>query len=207
MAEDRARSLDWYIVARVDPRRYPRLGAAMSARGWIPRGPRIAWVAAVEDLPDDARTPFSWRSTARTPAAALRAVLEAVVEGDPLRPPMGSPDAWLAGWLAAPGLVGAIQVGWLEGEPVALAGGQVDARTGFGRIPYAGLATEARRKGLGSWVFRRAFHLLRTHGATHWHGTTAAANQPVQALLRTWGIRPGGPIDEWLFVAPRAEPR
>ena len=102
----------------------------------------------------------------------------------------GDPAEELRGWLADPVLVTGpevLQVGSLDGRPAALVCVQTNPRSGWGRITYLGVVPELRGRGLGAWVHRHGFAMLRTQGATRYEGGTATANAVMNRLFEAHG--------------------
>jgi GNAT superfamily N-acetyltransferase len=52
-----------------------------------------------------------------------------------------------------------------------------------------GVVPEARGRGLGTWVHRHGFRMLRDQGGKLYHGGTAAVNAPMLRLFRAHGCK------------------
>ena len=81
------------------------------------------------------------------------------------------------------------QIGSLEGEDVAFVCAQVAAKDGWSRIAYMGLVPAARGKGLGRWLHRHGFAMIKEQGGKLYHGGTAASNKAMLALFEAHGCR------------------
>lgn len=188
----RARELGARLV-RIRPR-VERLGPlfcdALLAHGFKELGQRIEFKTPLAELPLDDGTPLEWREAARDLAARM---LARVAEGDPRGDEENDdPVEAIAEFLAAPALTrgpGCLQVGYLDGKPVAFVCAQVQPSDGWSRITYMGVVPEARGRGLGTWVHRRGFRMLRDQGGKLYHGGTAAANAPMLRLFRAHGCK------------------
>jgi GNAT superfamily N-acetyltransferase len=188
----RARELGARLV-RIRPR-VPQLGPlfcdALLAHGFKELGQRIEFKTPLAELPLDDGTPLEWREAGRDLAARM---LARVAEGDPRGDDENDdPVVAITEFLAAPALTrgpGCLQVGFLDGKPVAFVCAQVQPSDGWARITYMGVVPEARGRGLGTWVHRRGFRMLRDQGGKLYHGGTAAANAPMLRLFRAHGCR------------------
>ena len=193
-----ARQRGWWIVARVDAQRWPGLCAAFRGAGWRLRARRVEWQHPLSALPALAAPRIRWVPAATLPPAAVHAVLGQAVRGDPLRPETGSPGDWLRGWMAAPGLVGAAEIGFEGTEAIAFSSGQASPDTGWCRIPYAGLIPAARMRGLGEAAIGEGIALMRAAGGEDWTDGCAADNVAVTAIISRWGVVPDSPLEEWI---------
>lgn len=171
----------------------PRFRAALLEHGFRELGERVEFKAPVEELPVDDGTPLEWRTLAEVGHEAAAAMLARVAEGDPRGDDENDdPRAAVAEVLGAPSLThgpDCVQVGCIDGEPVAFVCAQVNLSDGWARIAYMGVVPEARGRGLGAWVHRRGFRILREQGGRLYQGGTATANAPMLRLFRAHGCR------------------
>ena len=169
----------------------PAYRAALLLHGFVELGERIEFKTEVASLPLDDGTPLQWRDLAEVGIEQAAAALLAAASGDPHgNEDEDDPREALEEWLGAPGLShgpGCVQVGYLEKRPVAFVCAQVSPRDGWSRIAYMGVAPEARGRGLGTWVHRRGFRMLREQGGTLYHGGTSARNVGMLRLFRKHG--------------------
>ena len=106
--------------------------------------------------------------------------------------PDDDPAALLDSYLADVKLGGnedCVAIGYLADEPVAFVCAQVDSDDGWSRITYMGLVTSARRRGLGRWVHRRGFAMMKALGGVEYHGGTATANTGMLKLFAEHGCK------------------
>ncbi len=78
---------------------------------------------------------------------------------------------------------------------------QVNPRTAWARITYMGLLPEHRGRGLGRWVHRRGFAMLRAQGGALYHGGTVETNRPMMRLFEAHGCRFHRRLEEWRWTA------
>jgi GNAT superfamily N-acetyltransferase len=165
---------------------------ALLLAGWLDMGERVEFKTPVEKLPTEDGTPMSWRE-AGDDAAPL---LARAAEGDPHgRDVRDEPAA-----LLREGDRVAI------GDDVAVVCTRVDPKDGWCTIAYLGLVPEARGKGLGKWVHRHGFAMMRAQGGKLYHGGTATSNKAMIALFKAHGCREFKRMTEFEWHAPRAAP-
>jgi ribosomal protein S18 acetylase RimI-like enzyme len=170
----------------------PALRAALAAAGFEAFNRRVEYKQPVETLPAEGPdSPFSW-----VPHTALS--LEAV--GDVIDRAGAGPE-WEEGdsglslaraWLSEGGMSSgpeALQVGFIGGRAAAFVAAQVEAGTGWATLTFLGLLPELRGRGLGGFVHRRGFDLLRAQGGAVYHGGTSASNAAMRALFERHGCR------------------
>jgi len=163
--------------------------ATFLGAGFRDMGERVEFRAAVAELPTEEGTPLDWRMAGDRAAAMLRAVAEGDPHGHDERE---APERMLRVFLGAPNLQGGpecVQIGSLDGADVALVCAQAAKTDGWCRITYMGLVPEARGRGLGRWVHRHGFAMMRAQGGTDYRGGTAAENTGMMALFAAHGCR------------------
>jgi len=169
----------------------PRFLDALRGNGFRELGERAEFKTAVADLPGDEGTPLDWRDLDAVGLDRAAAALLETAAGDPHGDDGNDdPGKALAEWLGTPGLAtgpGCVQVGFLDGRPAAFVCAQANTRTGWSRIAYMGVRPDLRGRGLGAWVHRRGFRIIREQGGTHYHGGTSTANAGMLALFRRHG--------------------
>jgi GNAT superfamily N-acetyltransferase len=163
---------------------------AFVAAGFHDFGERIEFKAPLDELPDEAGTPLQWRVAGEDEAR----MLAAVAEGDPFgHDEREDPQRIMRAWRSDPMLrdeADCAHVGSLDGEDVAFVMAQANREgKGWCRISYMGLVPSARGRGLGRWVHRHGFSMMRAQGGKEYHGGTATANAAMLALFRAHGCR------------------
>lgn len=174
----------------------PGLGARLSHR-------RVEFWAPLADLPDETGTPLQWSSLA--PAGkhsfeTVTEVLHAAGVGDPDWDPADDAAELLKSYLAEEALIGTpdcVQIASLDGELMGIAIAQVNPGTRWSRITYMGMLPAFRGRGLGKWIHRHGFEMLRAQGGVEYHGGTVAGNHAMEALFLSQGCRPERRLQEW----------
>jgi ribosomal protein S18 acetylase RimI-like enzyme len=185
-AVERARQLGAREFGSYAPAEYVD---AFVAAGFRDLGERAEFKADVDDLPGEEGSPLSWRVAGDEGAAMLAAVAEGDPHGHDER---GDPKRMLGAWLGAPKLRGepeCVQIGSLDGQDAAFVCAQVAPHDGWSRISYMGLVPAARGRGLGAWVHRHGFTMLREQGGKLYQGGTATSNRGMIALFEAHGCR------------------
>ena len=187
------------------------LSDALTHLGFSCHGTRIEYRAQVADLPDDVGSPLTWRDLSVVGEQQAAAMLARVSQGDPHGLGLGEdPLLALRGHLQDEGLrsePACVQLGSLDGALVAFVCAQVAPRSGWSRITYMGLVPAARGEGLGRWVHRRGFAMLKAQDGVLYHGGTAADNVAMKSLFLAHGCQEHRRMTEWLWqrAAPRQE--
>ncbi len=164
--------------------------------------------AFVSDLPSDEGTPFVWRSAKELDwdAACIARALALTNAGALDTEPNENPLSYIGDWLADSSLLSGpecVSIGFVQSKFAGLLVAQTNPRTLWSRISYMGLAPEFRGQGLGKWVHRRGFVMLKQQGADLYHGGTNSRNFPMIRLFETHGCRPYLSMQEWRWN-PRA---
>lgn len=176
--------------------------AALQGAGFAFSGERVEFKTPLDQLPGEAGTPLSWQPADTLASAA--ALLARCSQGDPDGiGPDADPQAALRGYLATPRLTSGLQqcvhIGMLDGSAVAFVCAQVDVQDGWSRITYMGLLPEVRGRGLGRWVHRHGFEMLRAQGGRLYHGGTRTDNAPMRACFERHACRPHAHLSEWAW--------
>jgi GNAT superfamily N-acetyltransferase len=164
---------------------------------------RLEFRVALDSLPSDAATPFRWESLAPAGSWSMRQVadlIRIVTAGDPDGYPDGDCLPELESYLNDPALSKGpqcVNVGLIGSEPVAVAIAQIDPKTKWSRITYMGLAPAHRGRGLGSWIHRHGFEMLRAQGGVIYHGGTTSENFPMLKLFEAHGCPLYRRIQQW----------
>ena len=171
----------------------PAYRAALLANGFRLFGERAEFKSPVEALPSEDGTPLTWRNLDETGLDAAAAMLSRTAEGDPTgHSERESPREVLTEWLADPVLTdgpGCVHVGYEGDREVAFVCAQVLPKDGWSRIAYMGLVPAARGRGLGRWVHRHGFSMIREQGGTLYHGGTSTSNSAMVHLFQAHGCK------------------
>jgi len=92
-----------------------------------------------------------------------------------------------------------IHVGFVDDMPVSLCVAQVEKSTGWSRIAYMGLIPTHRGKGLGKWVHRHGFTMMKQKGGSEYVGGTSTDNLPMIQLFNSHGCKSVWQLEEWIL--------
>ncbi len=92
-----------------------------------------------------------------------------------------------------------IAIGFREHRAVALVVAQVEKKSGWSRLSYMGLIPDFRNKGLGKWVHRHGFEMIKSQGGTLYHGGTHINNVSMRKLFEQHGCQFFCELEEWTF--------
>jgi GNAT superfamily N-acetyltransferase len=189
-ARARARALG---ATRLDLRIEPSgLSEALPSLGFTRRHLRAEFRAPLAELPTGAGSPLEWRAAGIDEAAEA---LASVALGDPDFDPSEDARASLVSWLADPVLTHDAECVQVSAAGFVMA--QVNPATSWSRITYMGLRPEFRGRGLGRWVHRRGFDMMRARGGTLYTGGTVETNRPMMKIFEAHGCRPFRRLEEW----------
>ena len=183
-----------------------RYRIALAQAGFLSRGGRMEFAADVASLPSEEGTPLSWQPQGVVGESVAVETLRRAALGDPQGLAANeTAGGALAEWLADPVLTTGptcVHVGFQGGVPVAFVCAQIRPTSGWSRITYLGLVPEARRQGLGRWVHRHGFAMMKAQGGRAYHGGTSTDNAPMLALFRAHACRVTGAMTEWSLELP-----
>ncbi|MGK5088899.1 GNAT family N-acetyltransferase [Bdellovibrionota bacterium FG-2] len=92
-----------------------------------------------------------------------------------------------------------IKIAHIKHQPAALIIAQIESTTGWSRITYMGIMPEFRGQGLGKWVHRKGFNMMRKQGGTLYHGGTVVSNKGMIRLFQNHGCKEYRRMQEWVF--------
>ncbi len=165
---------------------------------------RIEFTRPVIELPGDAGSPFSWKTAAELfwQPQNIADTLKRVALGDPDTDPNEAPISFIQDFLDDPVLTSGlpcIHIGFVNNEPAAMSVVQINPKTGWSRISYMGVVPEFRRQGLGVWVHRHAFAIMKAQGGKFYHGGTGATNAAMIRLFEAHQCRRLSRMEEWIY--------
>ena len=179
----------------------PALGAHLSHT-------RLEFWARLADLPEEADSPLDWQAIEPLGPYSLAAaaeILAAAGQGDPDWDPADDPLTLLESYLADEVLTSGpecVQIAHVQGQPAGIVIAQVNLSTAWSRITYMGLLPAFRGQGLGKWIHRRGFAMLRAQGGQEYHGGTVQGNTAMEALFRRHGCQLEHSLQEWHWDLP-----
>jgi len=187
----------------------PQHVAAFVSAGFRDLGERVEFKTPLEEMPDEDGTPLRWRAAGPKAPGMLAAVAEGDAHGEEERK---EPERMLRVFGSDPELTSGdetMHIGSLDGDDVAFVMAQANREgKGWCRITYMGLVPAARGRGLGRWVHRHGFSMMRAQGGALYHGGTAVESAAMVRLFRAHGCREfrRGHIVEMRLSAPGGTP-
>lgn len=180
------------------------LSERLSSIGMELKHKRVEYRALLKDLPSGMGSAITWSNMAESDWSLeqIAELLEQVAHGDPDYDPNESALACMEDWLKDPVLNSGrqcIEIGELDGIPMALVVAQINPKSGWSRISYMGMLAEYRGKGLGTWVHRKGFDMMRAQGGILYHGGTHSDNNRMRALFTKHGCNEYRQMEEWIF--------
>jgi GNAT superfamily N-acetyltransferase len=166
---------------------------------------RVEFRTPISKLPNEEGTPLVWHPMQDKSDASIQhhgQLLEACGQGDPDWSPDDNAFELLKEYLSDSALNGAascVQVGFYQEKSAAMVVAQVNPTTGWSRITYMGIMPEFRGKGLGRWVHRHGFSMLREQGGEIYHGGTLVKNAPMRKLFEAHVCTEFQRLEEWVL--------
>jgi len=174
---------------------------ALEGAGFVHRGDRVEFKTPIAGLPGDEGSPLAWKTLTEVGEEVAAAALGLAASGDPHGlTPDEVPLEIIRGYLTDPELTSApecVQVGYLDGAVAAFVCAQIAPSDGWSRITYMGVVPGLRGQGLGRWVHRRGFSMMKAQGGQEYHGGTAAENPAMLHLFRAHGCAEKWRMSEW----------
>lgn len=153
---------------------------------------RFEFRSPLASLPAEDGTPLAWFNMSRYGLEKTAALFAQVGQGAPDWDPEDDPAELIQGYMSDPLLKSGddcVHIGQIDGQDAAVVIAQVDPRDGWSRITYMGLAPRFRGQGLGKWVHRHGFEMMKQQGGQLYHGGTAGANHAMLKLFRQHGCK------------------
>ena len=170
---------------------------------------RIEFRKNLSELPSGDGSMISWQSASEFgwQVRDVANFLKLVAKGDPDSEPTDDPVTYVQDWMKDPVLTcgtDCISVGFKDKKPCALMVAQINPKSKWSRISYMGIIPEFRRQGLGKWVHRKGFDMMRAKGGTLYHGGTSTENLAMLALFKSHRCEIYCKMQEWIWK-PSAE--
>lgn len=163
---------------------------------------RVEYQCDISSLPDEAGSPLQWK-TAKELGWDKRKIAQftADITKDALDiDPDEKPEDFVQDWLQHEEFTSGpacIAVGFFNGNPCTLVVAQINKETGWSRLSYMGIISEYRGKGLGKWVHRHGFTMMKAQGGKLYHGGTHGENLPMRKLFESHGCKLFCEMEEW----------
>ena len=166
---------------------------------------RVEYKKSVEDLPDDSGSPITWKSAEELGwnPQQVSDILRIVAEGDPDTDPIDDPLLFIQDFLADAVLssgLGCIHIGFVDKEIAAMTVVQINPKSGWSRISYMGIVPRFRKQGLGQWVHRYSFKVMKLEGGKLYHGGTVTTNKSMIKLFELHQCDRFCSMEEWIYA-------
>ncbi len=163
---------------------------------------RIEYQREISLLPIDAGSPMRWKTAKELGwdqkhiADFSRQITAGALDLDPDE----NPEDFVQDWLHHHEFTfgpHCIAIGFLDGIACALVVAQIAVQTGWSRLTYMGLTPAYRGRGLGQWVHRHGFQMMKEQGGTLYHGGTHGQNWAMRRLFENHGCQVYCEMEEW----------
>lgn len=163
---------------------------------------RIEYRADISLLPDDLGSLLQWKMVKELgwDVAKMAHYTSAITKDAFDIDPNEKSEDFIQDWLCNADLtygLDCISIGFLNDVPCALVVAQVNKLSGWSRLSYMGLIPEFRGKGLGKWVQRQGFKMMKAQGGKTYHGGTHSDNKAMRKLFESHGCKIFAEMEEW----------
>jgi GNAT superfamily N-acetyltransferase len=175
---------------------------AFTEMGFQRKSRRIEYQQDVQELPQGKGTPLTWKMAqeltwdAQQVAQFTKEITRNALDVDPNEKVEDFIQDWLSHDELTAGLH-CIAIGYSQNQPCALTVVQINKETVWSRISYMGLIPSHRGKGLGKWVHRHGFTMMKQQGGKLYHGGTLSNNLPMRKLFESHGCKLFCEMEEW----------
>ncbi len=184
------------LLLRVDKHRFQDIIPELPHLGFKLKHERIEYHAKVSTLPDDKGNPLTWKAMENMEEAAK--ALHAVAIGDPDYDPNEDALEGIKYYLGdALFKSSSVQLGLIENKLAGLVIAQVKP-DGWSRITYMGVHPDFRKQGLGKWIHRKGFILMKEMGGVDYFGGTVSTNKNMIRLFQENGCEELRTLQEWV---------
>jgi len=177
----------------------------LSGLGFSKNNDRIEYRSEISSLPNEYGSPITWEAMSLAGPWTEKNIvnlLKEVGRGDPdFDVENEDIEAVFKGYLNDKALTNnadCVHVGLCDGKAAALVIAQINPKTGWSRITYMGILPTFRGKGLGKWVHRHGFEMMKAQGGTLYHGGTLVQNKAMINLFLSSGCKEYRSMQEWV---------
>lgn len=207
--EKGAQNLQFRLIERANSE---VLAERLPGLGFYKKQNRIEFRRKLSELPTGADSPIQWKTAEELgfTETDVANFLSVVTVGDPDSEPTDDPLTYIQDWLKDPVLTSGpdcIGIGFINHKPGAFVVAQINPKSKWSRISYMGIAPEHRQRGLGLWVHRHGFDMMRAQGGELYHGGTSADNLPMLKLFEAHGCEVFCKMQEWILPLEKGAPR
>lgn len=163
---------------------------------------RVEYQCDISLLPDESGSLLQWQTASelgwdtKKIAQFTGDITKDALDVDPDEKPEDFVQDWLHHEELTSGL-DCIAVGFINNKPCTLVVAQINKETGWSRLSYMGIIPEFRGGGLGKWVHRHGFQMMRDQGGKLYHGGTHGENFPMRKLFESHGCKLFCEMEEW----------
>lgn len=163
---------------------------------------RIEYKSDVASLPSDKDSPLVWKTAKELGWGDSKiANFSSFITSNALDiDPNQKPEDFIQDWLHHDELThgpDCIAIGFLENKPITMSVVQINKESGWSRVAYMGVIPEYRNCGLGKWVHRQGFRMMKEQGGKLYHGGTHSENLPMRRLFESHGCELFCEMEEW----------
>ena len=179
-----------------------KLQSVLSETGLKRISKRIEYQCDVNELPDEAGSPILWKTAKELDwsHAKIAEFTELIIKDALGIEPDEKAETFIQDWLHHDEFthgLDCIAIGFADNKACALVVAQINQESGWSRLTYMGVITEYRGRGLGKWVHRHGFSMMRNQGGKLYHGGTHTDNLPMKKLFETHGCKVFCEMEEW----------
>jgi GNAT superfamily N-acetyltransferase len=174
----------------------------LSQLGLRKKSERIEFQCDLSQLPDDAGSPMRWQTAAELKWDKEQIVrfTQQIIKGALDIDPDENPEDFAQDWLQHHEFTfgpHCIAIGFLDDVACSLVVAQINSQTGWSRLSYMGLIPTYRGRGLGKWVHRHGFRMMKEQGGLLYHGGTHGQNWAMRRLFVSHGCQVYSEMEEW----------
>jgi hypothetical protein len=128
--------------------------------------------------------------------------LDLVAVGDPGRDPSEDSASFIQDFLSDSVLtsgLSCIHIGFIENEVAAFTVVQINPKSGWSRISYMGIVPKFRSQGLGKWVHRYSFSVMKAESGKLYRGGTDSMNTAMINLFEYHQCERACHMEEWVM--------
>jgi hypothetical protein len=189
---------------------FEKYGKSLEQAGFRHIGERVEFKTPVSYLPDETGSPLAWKTMDETGYDLAIKLFGEVGQGAPDWDEDDDPEFLLRTYFSEPNLnsgAECVHIGYFNSEPAAFVLAQVSPDDGWSRITFMGVIPRFRGQGLGKWVHRHGFTMIRQQGGQDYQGGCLARNEPMMALFQLHGCREHCRVIEWVWKAGTESPQ
>lgn len=170
--------------------------------GFDKKAGRIEYQCDINNLPGEDETPLIWKTAKDLNWNILQIAkfTKEITEGALDVNPNEKAEDFIQDWLHHHEFTAGfecIAIGFFDRQPCALTVAQINKESGWSRISYMGVILSHRRRGLGKWVHRHGFSMMKQQGGKLYHGGTHSSNFAMRKLFESHGCHVFCEMEEW----------